>query len=240
MYFTTPKKNRKKVAALLIPATLTAVVAGITEPLEFTFLFIAPYLFVLHALLAATMDTLMYLFGVVGNMGGGVLDFLATNWIPLGQKHWMTYVVQVVIGLIFVGIYFVLFRYLILKFDIPLPGRRDEEDVKLFSKKDYKDKKGDNTTNSKQTVAGNEYEEKAIYYLDGLGGKENIKDVTNCTTRLRLTVNDPEKVEESAYFTHNQMAHGLVKSGKNVQVVVGMSVPQVREAFENLVTMDDK
>ncbi|KAK55885.1 alpha-glucoside-specific PTS transporter subunit IIBC [Staphylococcus lugdunensis] len=240
MYFTTPKKNRKKVAALLIPATLTAVVAGITEPLEFTFLFIAPYLFVLHALLAATMDTLMYLFGVVGNMGGGVLDFLATNWIPLGQKHWMTYVVQVVIGLIFVGIYFVLFRYLILKFDIPLPGRRDEEDVKLFSKKDYKDKKGDNTTNSKQTVAGNEYEEKAIYYLDGLGGKENIKDVTNCTTRLRLTVNDPEKVEESGYFTHNQMAHGLVKSGKNVQVVVGMSVPQVREAFENLVTMDDK
>ena len=142
MYFTTPKKNRKKVAALLIPATLTAVVAGITEPLEFTFLFIAPYLFVLHALLAATMDTLMYLFGVVGNMGGGVLDFLATNWIPLGQKHWMTYVVQVVIGLIFVGIYFVLFRYLILKFDIPLPGRRDEEDVKLFSKKITKIKRG--------------------------------------------------------------------------------------------------
>ena len=79
MYSTTPKENRKKVAALLIPATLTAVVAGITEPLEFTFLFIAPYLFVIHAILAATMDTLMYAFGVVGNMGGGVLDFLATN-----------------------------------------------------------------------------------------------------------------------------------------------------------------
>ena len=108
----------------------------------------------------------MYLFGVVGNMGGGVLDFLATNWIPLGQKHWMTYVVQVVIGLIFVGIYFVLFRYLILKFDIPLPGRRDEEDVKLFSKKITKIKR-DNTTNSKQTVAGNEYEEKQfIIWMD--------------------------------------------------------------------------
>ena len=97
--------------ALLIPATLTAVVAGITEPLEFTFLFIAPYLFVLHALLAATMDTIMYGFGLVGNMGGGVLDFLATNWIPLGKEHWMTYVIQVVIGLIFVGIYYVLFRF---------------------------------------------------------------------------------------------------------------------------------
>ncbi|MGX0702450.1 alpha-glucoside-specific phosphotransferase system IIBC component [Staphylococcus capitis] len=127
MYSTTPKENRKKVAALLIPATLTAVVAGITEPLEFTFLFIAPYLFVIHAILAATMDTLMYAFGVVGNMGGGVLDFLATNWIPLGKDHWMTYVAQVVIGFIFVGIYFFLFRFLILKFDIPLPGRKKEQ-----------------------------------------------------------------------------------------------------------------
>ncbi|MBD4421640.1 PTS transporter subunit EIIC, partial [Xanthomonas citri pv. citri] len=82
MYATTPKENRKKVAALLIPATLTAVVVGITEPLEFTFLFIAPYLFVLHAVLAASMDTLMYAFGVVGNMGGGLLDFISTNWLP--------------------------------------------------------------------------------------------------------------------------------------------------------------
>ncbi|WP_154835210.1 alpha-glucoside-specific PTS transporter subunit IIBC [Staphylococcus pasteuri] len=235
MYSTTPKENRKKVAALLIPATLTAVVAGITEPLEFTFLFIAPFLFVLHALLAATMDTIMYGFGLVGNMGGGVLDFLATNWIPLGKEHWMTYVIQVVIGLIFVGIYYVLFRFLILKFDIPLPGRRkNEEEVKLFSKQDYKEKKGQEDA-TKHTSTGNEYDDKAAYYLDGLGGKENIKDVTNCTTRLRLTVKDENKVEDSSYFTHNQMAHGLVKSGKSVQVVVVMSVPQVRESFEHLV-----
>ena len=140
MYSTTPKANRKKFFALLVPATLTAVVVGITEPLEFTFLFIAPYLFVIHALLA-TMDTIMYGFGVVGNMGGGLLDFIATNWIPLGQNHWLTYVAQVVIGLIFSGIYFVVFRYLILKFDIPLPGRRAEEEVKLFSKKIIKRKR---------------------------------------------------------------------------------------------------
>lgn len=236
MYATTPKENRKKVAALLIPATLTAVVAGITEPLEFTFLFIAPFLFVLHALLAATMDTLMYGFGVVGNMGGGVLDFITTNWIPLGKAHWMTYVFQVVIGLIFVAIYYFLFKYLILKFDIPLPGRKKgEEEVKLFSKQDYNDKKGESTRNHSPN---SEYEEKAMYYLEGLGGKENIKDVTNCTTRLRLTVKDESKVQESAYFTHNQMSHGLVKSGKSVQVVVGMSVPQVREAFENIVNDD--
>ncbi|WP_019835627.1 alpha-glucoside-specific PTS transporter subunit IIBC [Staphylococcus hominis] len=235
MYSTTPKENRKKVAALLIPATLTAVVVGITEPLEFTFLFIAPFLFVIHALLAATMDTIMYGFGVVGNMGGGLLDFIATNWIPLGQNHWMTYVAQVIIGLIFSAIYFFVFRCLILKFDIPLPGRRAEEEVKLFSKKDYKEKKGEDSTDTSGFEPSNEYEEKAYYYLEGLGGKENIKDVTNCTTRLRLTVNDESKVEDTAYFTHQQMSHGLVKSGKNVQVVVGMTVPQVREAFEHLV-----
>jgi len=108
--------------------------------------------------------------------------------------------------------------------------------MKLYNKNDYKGKKNEDHS---AVATGNEYEDKAIYYLEGLGGKENIKDVTNCTTRLRLTVNDVEKVEDSAYFTHNQMAHGLVKSGKNVQVVVGMSVPQVREAFENIVNNDD-
>lgn len=237
MYATTPSENKKKIAALLIPATLTAVVVGITEPLEFTFLFIAPYLFVIHALLAATMDTLMYGFGLVGNFGGGLLDFIATNWIPLGQNHWLTYVIQVGIGLAFTVIYFFLFRFLIVKFDIPLPGRKkDTEDVKLFNKNDYKTKKGqqDQDKDAKATT-GNEYEDKAQYYLAGLGGKDNIVDVTNCTTRLRLTVNDIDQVEESDYFTRDQMAHGLVKSGKNVQVVVGMSVPQVREAFEALV-----
>ncbi|MEX6356855.1 alpha-glucoside PTS system EIICB component [Staphylococcus cohnii] len=238
MYATTPKENRKKIAALLIPATLTAIVVGITEPLEFTFLFIAPYLFVLHAILAATMDTLMYGFGLVGNFGGGLLDFFATNWIPLAQNHWLTYVIQIAIGLGFTAIYFFLFKFLIVKFNIPLPGRqKGYKDMKLYSKDDYKNKDG-KTEVTKKTGSTNEFEDKAIYYLEGLGGKENIKDVTNCTTRLRLTVNDVNKVEDSDYFTHRQMAHGLVKSGKNVQVVVGMSVPQVREAFENLVFED--
>ena len=83
----------------------------------------------------------MYGFGVVGNMGGGLLDFIATNWIPLGQNHWLTYVAQVVIGLIFSGIYFVVFRYLILKFDIPLPGRRVKKKLNYSLKKIIKRKR---------------------------------------------------------------------------------------------------
>ena len=133
------QKKIVKVAALLIPATLTAVVAGITEPLEFTFL-------LRHFIRITCTTSSNYGYTdvwicVVGNMGGGVLDFIATNWIPLGKAHWMTYVFQVVIGLIFVAIYYFLFKYLILKFDIPLPGRKKGEEVKLFSKQDYNDKK---------------------------------------------------------------------------------------------------
>ena len=237
MYFTTPEENRKKVAALLIPATLTAAFAGITEPLEFTFLFIAPYLFVLHAVLAATMATVMYSFGVVGHFGGGLIDFVATNWIPLASNHWSLYVVQIIIGLLFTGIYFVVFRYLILKFDIPLPGReKKEENIKLYNKNDYQEsKKTSDEKNNKKISSGNEFEDMAQYYLQGLGGKENIKDVTNCATRLRLTVNDERKVEDSDYFMENRMAHGLVKSGKSIQVIVGLSVAQVREEFEHIV-----
>ena len=173
-------------------------------------------------------------------MGGGVLDFIATNWIPLGKEHWLTYVAQMIIGLIFVVICYFLFRFLILKFDIPLPRRKNDEEVKLFSKQDYNGRKEDKTTPLFFKSSRSEYEDKAAYYLEGLGGKENIKDVTNCTTRLRLTVNDESKVQDSSYFTHNQMAHGLVKSGKSVQVVVGMSVSQVREAFEHLVYEEER
>ncbi len=233
MYYSTPKENRKKVLALVLPATLTAIFAGITEPLEFTFLFIAPYLFVIHALLGATMVTLMNMFGVVGMMGGGLIEIAALNWIPLASNHGSIYIVQAMIGLIFAALYFVLFRWMIVKFDIPLPGRKKEEEARLYTKQDYqKAKKGSNHEKEAAAAYESEYEEKAVYYLEGLGGKENIKDVTNCATRLRVTVIDPSLVKDSDYFTNNKMAHGLAKSGQSIQIIVGLSVPQVRDSFE--------
>ncbi|BAD66113.1 PTS system, glucose/maltose/N-acetylglucosamine-specific enzyme II, BC component [Shouchella clausii KSM-K16] len=233
MYYSTPKENRKKVLALVLPATLTAIFAGITEPLEFTFLFIAPYLFVIHALLGATMVTLMNMFGVVGMMGGGLIEIAALNWIPLASNHGSIYIVQAMIGLIFAALYFVLFRWMIVKFDIPLPGRKKEEKARLYTKQDYqKVKKGSNSEKQAAATYESEYEEKAVYYLEGLGGKENIKDVTNCATRLRVTVIDPSLVKDSDYFTNNKMAHGLAKSGQSIQIIVGLSVPQVRDSFE--------
>ncbi|WP_368901043.1 alpha-glucoside-specific PTS transporter subunit IIBC [Oceanobacillus oncorhynchi] len=235
MYYSTPKANRKKVLALVLPATLTAVFAGITEPLEFTFLFIAPYLFVIHALLGATMVTIMNMFGVVGMMGSGFIEIAALNWIPLSSNHGGIYIVQAIIGLIFVALYFVLFRWIILKFDIALPGRKTDEEAKLYTKQDYQNAKKEEETDNQEIAAAtydSEYEEKAVYYLEGLGGKENIKDVTNCATRLRVTVKDPDLVKGNDYFTKNQMAHGIAQSGQSIQVIVGLSVPQVRDSFE--------
>lgn len=137
MYFSTPKENRKKVLALVLPATLTAIFAGITEPLEFTFLFLAPYLFVIHALLGATMVTIMNMFGVVGMMGSGLIEIAALNWIPLSSNHGGIYLIQAMIGLLFTAVYFVIFRWMIVKFDIPLPGRKHEEETRLYTKQDY-------------------------------------------------------------------------------------------------------
>ncbi|RBP41533.1 alpha-glucoside-specific PTS transporter subunit IIBC [Garciella nitratireducens] len=228
MYKTAKPEKKKMISGLLISATLTSVIAGITEPIEFTFLFIAPLLFVVHALLAATMSAAMYAFGVSGNMGGGLLEILSSNLIPLFPYHSHTYIIQLMIGLIFMGIYFFVFRYLILKLDIATPGREVEEneEVKLYSKAEYKAMKEKNKS-------GNAYIDQANAYLEALGGAENIVDVTNCATRLRVTVKDPSKIASDSVFKAAK-AHGVVRNGKAIQIIVGLSVPQVREQFESI------
>lgn len=226
-FYSTAKKERKKqVAGLLIPITLTAVVAGVTEPLEFTFLFICPPLFALHSVLAGIMDMVVYMAGVVGNFSGGLIEFAAINWIPLGSVYWMTYVKQILIGIIFIGVYFVVFRAVILKFDIKTPGREDGEDVKFFSKADFKEKQAG-------AKGQNAYRKRAADFLDAVGGPANIKDVTNCATRLRLTVRDVSLVQDVAVFKAAG-AHGLVNKGNAVQIIVGMDVANVRDEFEAL------
>ncbi|SFD06226.1 PTS system, arbutin-like IIC component [Clostridium uliginosum] len=229
IYATAKPQKKKIVAGLLIPATLTAVVAGITEPLEFTFLFVAPVLFLVHSILAATLAATSYAFGVVGDFGGGLIENAAKNWLPLFKYHPQTYITQFIIGFIFIGIYFFVFKFLIEKFDFKTPGRTDDDggEEKLYTKADYKAKKA-------EEAKGEDVRDvKARLFLAALGGKENIEDVTNCATRLRITVKDPALVQDNKVFI-DAGAHGLVNKGKAVQVIVGLSVPQVRERFEAL------
>ena len=235
IYMCARPEKRKKTAALLIPATLTAVLCGITEPLEFTFLFVAPLLYALHAVLAATLSASLYFFGLSGNFGGGLIDCFVQNWIPLFQYHAGTYLIQIVVGLCFTVIYFVAFRWLILKKNYMTPGRTDDDvEDKLFSKAEYKAKK----EMEEMGLAGNKLAIQARVYLDCLGGPSNIKEVTNCATRLRVSVADPDKVAATSKFT-KAGAYGLVKNGHAIQVIVGMNVPQVRGYFDALVKGGD-
>lgn len=228
LYFTAAPENRVKVAGLLIPATLTAVLVGITEPLEFTFLFISPLLFAVHAVLAASMATVMYLCGVVGNMGGGLLDqFLPQNWIPMFHNHAGMMFTQIAIGLAFTVLYFAIFRTLILRFNLKTPGREDSE-IKLYTKADYKAARGQTTATSPETKLG-----QAAGFLQALGGAGNIESINNCATRLRIALHDMAQTQSDDVFKALG-AHGVVRRGNGIQVIVGLHVPQVREQLETL------
>ena len=173
--------------------------------------------------------------GVVGVFSGGLIEIASLNLIPLWANHWMTYVMGLGVGLVFTFIWFVVFRFLILKFDFKTPGREDDDvEVSLKSKADYKAAQG-GAAASKE-AAGSKAEERAIFaqnILDLLGGTENVVDVTNCATRLRVNVKDETLVADDANFRAIG-AHGIAKNGKNMQVIIGLSVPKVRDAFEQL------
>lgn len=231
MYVTAQTKKKKIVAGLLIPAALTGFLTGITEPIEFTFLFAAPMLFVVHAVLGALMSSIMYSFGVVGNFGSGLIDFVALNWLPMFSNHSAQMFVQITIGLIFSVIYFFVFRFLILKFNLNTPGREKEDaETKLYTKQDYKNKDKEVTVVKDDAST---HTDQAMIILEGLGGKDNINEVTNCVTRLRVNVLDESLVKDDNFLKQSG-AMGVVRNGKSVQVIIGFSVGQVREAFDNL------
>ncbi|WP_293721202.1 alpha-glucoside-specific PTS transporter subunit IIBC [uncultured Cetobacterium sp.] len=235
MYKTARPEKKKVVAGLLIPAALTAVLVGITEPLEFTFLFIAPFLFAIHSVLAATMAAVMYAFGVVGNMGSGLIEIAAINWIPLFKNHSSIMFTQLAIGIAFIPVYYFVFSFFIEKFKLKTPGREDEEEeVKLYTKQDFKNKKDSKNGN---IVVENAYFDQAYSFLEALGGASNIEVVNNCATRLRVTVLNESLVENDATF-RAAGAHGVVRKGKSFQIIVGLSVPQVRDCFEDLMNKE--
>ncbi len=224
LYSTAKPEKKKMVLGLVLGAAITAILTGITEPIEFTFLFIAPALFALHAVLSATMATIAYMLGVSGNFQTGLIDFVFQNWLPLGSNHMGTYLIQIALGLTFTAIYFFTFRAIILKYDLKTPGRNDAE-VKLVSKADYKAAKSGN---------GAMEDSQANAFIQGLGGASNIELLTNCATRLRVKVKDASQVQPTEYF-QQQGAVNVVRNGDSFQIIVGLTVPQVREEMSQLI-----
>ena len=142
---------------------------------------------------------------------------------------------MLLIGLVYTFIYFIVFRFLILKFNYKTPGRDDGDNIKFYTKQEYKDKKGSKDGGEAKTQDSGSTLESKI--LEKLGGKENIEDVTNCATRLRVNVKDSSKVGKDEDFK-NIGTHGAKITGKNVQVIIGLDVPSVREKFEALIDIE--
>ncbi|MCH3943437.1 MAG: alpha-glucoside-specific PTS transporter subunit IIBC [Atopobiaceae bacterium] len=234
-YVTAKPSKRKKLLALLVPITLTAVLCGVTEPIEFTFLFVAPPLFVVHALLAATLSAVMNLLGVVGVFSGGLIEMSSLDFIPLAATHGLAYLAALGVGLCFTVIYFVVFRFLILRFDFKTPGREDDEDDVAFrSKRQYLEARAAGSGHAAEGEAAPDQRlALAERVLDLLGGKGNVVDVACCATRLRVSVRDESLVGSDRDFK-DAGTRGLSKHGKAVQVVVGLDVAQVGERLESL------
>lgn len=239
-YKTASDEKKAEVAGLMIPVTLTAIIAGVTEPIEFTFLFIAPVLFLVHSILAAFLITAIYMAGVSGYFTGGLIEMTSYNFLPLGASHWQSYLLMFGIGLVFSVIWYIVFRYLIVKMDLATPGREaEDEEMHLYSKDEYREAKQNGEFSEDATNDPTESKEatgsltKPEGYLQALGGKENIENVTNCVTRLRVTVKDPSLVaSESVFKKHGAL--GLVHKNENIQIIDGTDVTFTREEFDAL------
>ena len=227
IYYCAKPENRKKVVGLMIPVTLTAFITGVTEPIEFTFLFIAPILFLVHSILAACLSTAMVKFGIVGSFGGGLIQSASENWIPLASTHGKEYIPMIIIAICAILVWFLVFSFLIKKLNVMTPGRADDN-YKLYSKKEYKQK-----DKNKNMDSGNKYSELSKDIMFGLGGADNIKDFTNCVTRLRVNVKDIDLVKEDGYFREIG-TYGLAKNGNSVHVIVGTNVTHVADVFSEL------
>ena len=215
---------KKKAKAIYIPAILTSCLAAITEPIEFTFLFVAPILFVIHAVLTGVFFFLLYFFQITCVSAGGIFETLLYN-LPagIGKTGWPWFLM---LGLLQFVIYYVVFKWYIKKFDVKIPGRDEAEDVKLLSKKEFQQLKNQDTSNPQPL--GNELG-KLIY--EAIGGIDNFSNIDNCFTRLRVTVHDLDKVNEA--LLKESGSKGVVKRGNEIQIIYGVNVNKFRKYLED-------
>ena len=210
----TAKENKKKVAAgLLGAAALSAFFTGVTEPLEFAFMFLAPGLYVVHALLTGITVAVVAALPVRAgfNFSAGFVDWFLSFKAPMALNP----IYLLGIGLIVAVIYYVVFRIVIVKFNLKTPGREDDDDE------------------TKVVLANDNFTEVARIVLEGIGGKENVTSIDNCITRLRLEIKDYTKVDEKKIKSAG--VAGVIRPGKtSIQVIIGTQVQHVADEFKKL------
>ncbi|BFL18985.1 PTS transporter subunit EIIC [Enterocloster clostridioformis] len=211
MYKTALPKNKQKVKGILLAVGLTSLFTGITEPIEFSFFFISPLLWLFHAFMAGMSFLINTLLGVcIGNAGGGLIDLMLFGVLRGPQTKWL---LNVVIGLIYAMIYFFVFKWAIVKFNIKTPGREDETD---------------------EVVDTDEVTELGNGIMDALGGKENILEIDNCISRLRLVLKDTSIVNDALLKRTGSL--GIIKINENnIQVVYGTKVEKAAAELKRAV-----
>lgn len=213
MFLAAEKKRRPLVGGMFLSIGITAFLTGVTEPIEFSFMFLSPILYGIHALLTGISLAVAYIVGFRDGFGfsASFIDYLLN--LGLAENPWLL----LPLGLVFGALYFVIFYFLIRKLDLKTPGREDEEE----EESDMAGMSGDEVL-----------EAKAYHTIEGLGGVNNIQQVDYCTTRLRMTLKDAEKVDEKQLKKYG--ARGVMKISKtNVQVIIGTSVEFLAEAIKN-------
>ena len=210
------KSNKKKIAiGILASAALCAFVCGVTEPFEFAFMFMAPALYLVYAILYGifTFVTVLLGFRAGFSFSAGATDLLFSSVLPAAAKTWLI----IPLGIAAFAVFYLVFRFMITTFDLKTPGREDDDEA-------------DDTS---ATLANNDYTQVATIILEGLGGKENVKSIDNCITRLRLEINDYTKVDEKKIKSAG-IAGVIRPSQKSVQVIVGTQVQFVADEFKKL------
>lgn len=212
----TAKSNKKKVAiGIVASAALCAFICGVTEPFEFAFMFMAPVLYLIYAVLYGifTMITVALGFRAGFSFSAGATDLLFSAALPAAAKTWLI----LPLGAAAFAVFYLVFRFMITKFDLKTPGREDDDETDEASVK----------------LANNDFTAVAKVILEGLGGKDNVTSVDNCITRLRLEIKDYTKVDDKKIKSSG--VAGVIRPNKtNVQVIVGTQVQFVADEFKKL------
>ena len=235
MYRCAKPEKRKAAGGLLLSAALACMLTGITEPLEFSFLFVAPALFVVQVILAGSAYMVAHMLNIAVGLtfSGGFLDFFLFGILQGNEKtSWMR---VIPVGIIYFILYYAIFTFMIKKFNFKTPGREDDDaETKLYTKADVNARKEGNQTTSNEA----HMDPVSALITKGLGGKANISDVDCCATRLRITVEDAGKVNED--ILKQSGSRGIVKKGQGVQIIYGPQVTVIKANLEDyLETADD-
>ncbi len=226
MYQCAKPEKRKAAGGLLLSAALTAFLTGITEPLEFTFIFVALPMYAVHCVLAGLSFMLMHILnvGVGMTFSGGLIDLVLFGVMQGNAKtHWVW---VVVVGAVYFVLYYIIFRFMISKFDYKTPGRDDAEEVKLYTRADVNAR---SAASGSTAPAGDDPVSALI--VEGLGGAANLTDVDCCATRLRCTVKDAALVRQDVLKASG--ASGVICKGNGVQVVYGPKVAVIKAKLED-------